>query len=130
MGYILNRDSFHEAVDKLREEYLVYAPTLKKGEGTFSEIDVVRYDEIGSAEELELSLRSDYSFKEVLLPLSQTLFYFTEDEVTEAKLEEEKFSYFFEVVMYTASSGLMKSICTTGYPTTTMTKSVKMLSLL
>ncbi len=94
MGYILNRDSFHEAVDKLREEYLVYAPTLKKGEGTFSEIDVVRYDEIGFAEELELSLRSDYSFKEVLLPLSQTLFYFTEDEVTEAKLEERKILIF------------------------------------
>lgn len=33
--------------------------------------------------------KSDYSYKEILLPLSETLFYFTEKEVKEADPKEK-----------------------------------------
>ena len=54
---------------------------LKKG--AFSDTDLVRYGRITSPEEIVLDRKSRFSPKEVLLPISQTLFYFTEDKVTE-----------------------------------------------
>ena len=45
----------------------------------FSDTYCVRYGEIQSVNEIIFDEKSQYSFKEVLLPVSQTLFYFTED---------------------------------------------------
>jgi anaerobic sulfite reductase subunit A len=54
------------------------------GDGTFTHIDTIRYGEITDLAEIEFAEKSDYSFKEVLLPISETLFYFTESEMKEA----------------------------------------------
>lgn len=63
----------------LAKSYDIFAPVLKKGEGCFSDTDVVRYDKVTSLSEIEWSAKSDYSFKEALLAINETLFYFTED---------------------------------------------------
>ncbi len=42
-----------------------------------------------SIEEVVFDEKSDYSYKEILLPLSETLFYFTEKEVKEADPKEK-----------------------------------------
>lgn len=63
----------------LAKIYDIFAPVLKKGEGCFSDTDVVRYDKVTSLSEIEWSAKSDYSFKEALLAINETLFYFTED---------------------------------------------------
>lgn len=84
MGYVLKREGLDDALAALSKDYLLYAPVRKVGEGRFTDVDVVRYDFVTSASELELDAKSDYSFKELLTPLSKTLFYFTEDEVHEA----------------------------------------------
>ncbi len=84
MGYVLNTEAFNEVLQKLGESYRLYAPVRKVGEGRFTDTDVVRYDFIHSFEEMELEAKSDYAFKELLTPLSQTLFFFTENETKEA----------------------------------------------
>ncbi|MEE8703927.1 MAG: anaerobic sulfite reductase subunit AsrA [Olsenella sp.] len=85
MGYVLSADGFDQVIRELGETYRLWAPVLKRGEGRFTDTDVVRYDFVDSADQIELGQRSDYSFKELLTPLSQTLFYYTEDEVTVPK---------------------------------------------
>jgi anaerobic sulfite reductase subunit A len=84
VGYVLDREGFSGLLEKLNESFRLYGPVTKKGEGRYTDVDVVRYDSITAAEDLELENKSDYSFKELLTPLSETLFFFTENEVKEA----------------------------------------------
>ena len=84
MGYVFSLDGFDRAISELRKQYKIYAPVRKVGEGRFADTDVIRYDYVDSIEEMELEERSDYSFKDILLPLSETLFFFTEDEIKES----------------------------------------------
>ena len=63
MGYVLTRDGFDELIAKLGETYRIYAPVLKKGEGRFTDVDVVRYDFVASGSEMELEKKSDYPAK-------------------------------------------------------------------
>lgn len=88
MGYRLTRDDFAQVIHRLSGQYRIYAPVLKKGAGRFTDTDVVRYDFVTDADEIELTKKSDYAFKEFLTPLSETLFYFTESKVAEAELPD------------------------------------------
>ena len=89
MGYLLSKDSFADVMAELGKTYRLFAPVVKEGEGRFKDTDVIRYDFITSADELELEKKSDYAFKEFMLPMSETLFYFTEDHVKEADLDQK-----------------------------------------
>ena len=89
MGYSLSTGQLETLFEKLAKEYDIYAPVKKKGEGTFSDIDVIRYDTVRDYREIEWDTRSDYSFKEALLPINETIFYFTEDETTVPKGPEK-----------------------------------------
>ena len=84
MGYVFSGKSFSEVTARLQEKYRIYAPVVKKGAGRYTDTDVVMYEEIGKAEEIELKRKSDYAFKEFLNPLSETLFFFTENEAKAA----------------------------------------------
>ncbi|ATD54524.1 anaerobic sulfite reductase subunit AsrA [Clostridium chauvoei] len=94
MGYKLNLENFNIALKELSKEYKIYAPKVLEGKGTFSDTDIVRYGEISKIEEIEFEKKSQFSYKEVLLPITQTLFFFTEDEVKEAKVEEKSLLIF------------------------------------
>lgn len=63
--------------------------SVLKNKGTFSDTDMIRYGEIDRLEEVEFNKKSYFSPKEVILPITQTLFYFTEDEVIEPKVDEK-----------------------------------------
>ncbi|MDD5922154.1 MAG: anaerobic sulfite reductase subunit A, partial [Eubacteriales bacterium] len=84
MGFVYSKEEFNRVIAALREKYKIFAPVRKVGEGRFTDTDVIRYDYIDRIEDAELNTRSDYSFKEILMPLSETMFYFTEDEIREA----------------------------------------------
>ena len=86
MGYVLDKEGFSDLVSALLKDYRIFAPVLKKGAGRFTDVDCVIYDEIKDASEIELEKKSDYASKEFLTPLSETLLYFTEEEVKEADL--------------------------------------------
>ena len=94
MGFVFSRDGFAEVIRQLGSRYRIYALVLKKGEGRFTDTDVVRYDYVKNFDEIELEKRSDYSFKEILLPVSGTLFYFTEDKVTEPEMDDREILVF------------------------------------
>lgn len=85
MGYLLTQ----EAADKLfavwSRDNLIYAPKRFLGGATFSDLDCIRYGQVETAAEIVFDEKSDYSFKEILLPLSETLFFFTEKQVKEAE---------------------------------------------
>lgn len=84
MGYKLSKKSVNDIIKDLSKEYVIYAPKLFEGQGTFSDTDRVRYGEINTIDEIVFDKKAEYSYKEVLLPISQTLFYFTEDSIKEA----------------------------------------------
>lgn len=80
MGTRLTKAAADTIFQSLARKYDVFAPVLKVGEGCFSDTDIVRYEKVSSLDEIEWNKKSDYSFKEVLLSINETLFYFTEDQ--------------------------------------------------
>ena len=94
MGLIMARANFNEVLEELAKKYVIYAPKKYEGEGTFSDTHRVRYGEIKCIEEIEFNEKSSFSYKEVLLPITQTLLFFTETEVKEASMNEQNLLIF------------------------------------
>ena len=87
MGNLFNIKTASCLLEKLQKEYDVYGPKRFPGDGCFSDTVTVRYGILNSLEELVWDMKSDYSFKETLLPISDTIMYFTESST---KLPEPK----------------------------------------
>jgi anaerobic sulfite reductase subunit A len=83
VSYCLTTSGVNELFQKLNDNYRIFAPKCFVQGGKFSDTDCIRYGEIQSVEEIVFDKKSSFSFKEVIFPISQTLFYFTEDTVTE-----------------------------------------------
>ena len=94
MGYQLVKADAKKLFGQCAGQWDVYAPKRMEGEGCFSDTDVVRYGRVYSLEEIEWEKKSDYSFKEVLLPINETLFYFTEEETSVPKGPEKEILVF------------------------------------
>jgi anaerobic sulfite reductase subunit A len=84
MGYQTSLEKMNAIFSDLSKDYTIYAPKRFVGDGTFVHLDTIRYGEITDLSQIEFREKSQYSFKEVLLPISETLFYFTENEMKEA----------------------------------------------
>jgi anaerobic sulfite reductase subunit A len=80
MKISLNNEAFNNGLELLKENYRIFAPKIFKNEGRFSDTDLVKYNEINSIEEICFDKKSEFSPKEVILPMTQTMFYFTEKE--------------------------------------------------
>jgi anaerobic sulfite reductase subunit A len=94
MGYKFLGSDFDNKLKELQQKYKIYAPVLMAGKGNFSDTDSVRYAEIKSIYDIEFNKKANFSAKEVVLPITQTLFYFTEDSYIEPKLEEKEILLF------------------------------------
>lgn len=94
MGFRVNLESLNKAFSELRKEYRIYAPTVIEGDGRFSDTNMVRYGEVSTVEEIEFEKKAQFSYKEVLLPIRQTLFFFTEKECKEPDVDEKKILIF------------------------------------
>ncbi|MBS5607597.1 MAG: anaerobic sulfite reductase subunit AsrA [Enterocloster asparagiformis] len=90
MGYQLQIEDMKRLFDRWKADYTLLGPRRMAGEGMYSDTDVIRYGELENWEDLEWNQRSHYSFKEAVLPITQILFYFTEETVTEAQAERRK----------------------------------------
>lgn len=55
---------------------------------------MIKYDKINTVEEIEYMDKSDFPAKEVLSPITESLFYFTEDEYIESKAAGKKLLIF------------------------------------
>lgn len=85
MGYTLTAAQANQVLAALRKDYTVYAPKRFRNQGRYSATDIIRYDEVERWEDIVWDVKSDYPAKEVLTPIQQALFYFTEDEYRESK---------------------------------------------
>lgn len=94
MGYQLSKQDADILLAKLSQQYDIFAPVLMAGTGCFSDTDVIRYEKISSLDEIVWDKKSDYSFKETLLHINETLFYFTEDQTTVPKGPEKELLIF------------------------------------
>lgn len=90
----MSTQNFNETLKNLQKEYKVYAPVSIPFKGTYSDTDLVRYNQIKSIEEVEFNKKSNFSPKEIVLPITQTLFYFTEDAYIEPSIDDKKILIF------------------------------------
>lgn len=94
MGYQLSKEKANEIFHQWSEKYDIFAPVVKEGEGCFSDTDIIRYEKVSCLDEIEWNKKSDYSFKEILLAINETLFYFTEDQTIVPKGPEKEILIF------------------------------------
>ncbi len=85
MGYSLTPAQADEVLGALRRRYCVYAPRRFPNQGRYSGVDVVRYAPVERFADIVWRQKSDYPVKEVISPIQQALFYFTEDEYRASK---------------------------------------------
>ena len=90
----LDKCSFNKGLDKLKLEYKILAPVTTPFKGTYSDTDLTKYEEIEKIEEIELNKKSNFSVKEVILPINQILFYFTEKEFKISDIDDKKLLVF------------------------------------
>lgn len=90
----LDSSKFNEGLNYLKKDYKIFAPVLIPFKGTFSDTDMIRYKEVNAFEEMEFAQKSNFSPKEVVLPINQVLFYFTEKEFKESDLDDKKILIF------------------------------------
>lgn len=90
----LNRASFNQGLELLKSEYKILAPVTKPYKGVYSDTDLTKYEEISSIDEIEFNKKSNFSPKEVILPITQTLFYFTEKEYKTSDIDDKKLLIF------------------------------------
>lgn len=90
MGYNLSFQEVNTLFEDLKKEYKIYAPKRFKNQGRYSDTDIIKYDEVSTVEEIEFKEKSHYPVKEVITPITQTLYYFTEDEFRESSIGHNK----------------------------------------
>ena len=94
MGYKVSFDEVNQIFADLSSEYEIWAPKRFPGKGRYSDTDIIRYDKVKTVEEIVFDEKSDFPAKEVLSPITEPLFYFTEDEYRESKVTSKKLLIF------------------------------------
>ena len=90
----LDRANFDKGLGLLKSKYKILAPVTTPYKGVYSDTDLTKYEEINSIEEIEFNKKSNFSPKEVILPITQTLFYFTEKEYKTSDIDDKKLLIF------------------------------------
>lgn len=89
MGIQTSKKAFDQVLSLWNEKYVVYGPKTFVDAGAFSDTDQVRYDVISSFDEIVFNEKTHFSFKEVMLPIVQSMFFFTEDDIKEAEKNDQ-----------------------------------------
>jgi len=90
MGWKLTNTAFNDLIVRLQAEYTILGPKRFEKRGRFSDTDLIRYDEVDYIEDIVWKKKSTFSPKEVVFPITQTLFYFTEEEFREPWMDDKK----------------------------------------
>lgn len=69
----LSHEEAQRALDALRQDYTVYAPTAFAGEGRYHDTDSIRYGEITRFDQIEYAHKAQCSIKELFLPIRHTI---------------------------------------------------------
>lgn len=87
-------EKFDQIISDLRDKYKVIAPISIPYAGTYSDTDVIRYEEVKSIKDIEFDRKSQFTAKDVVMPCTETLFYFNEDEFKIPSIDERKILVF------------------------------------
>lgn len=94
MGWKFTKTTFDDLFVRLNADYTILAPKRFVKRGRFSDTDIIRYDEVNKPDDIVWNEKSTFSPKEAVFPITQTLFYFTEEEFREPRPEEKQFLIF------------------------------------
>ncbi len=83
--YRLGADALRALFAHLGERYDIFAPVRIASGGRYAQTDTINYRQVHRYDEIEWRERSTFPMKEVLTPISQTLYYFAEDRFQESK---------------------------------------------
>lgn len=86
----LSVGEFDEIMNNIKEKYRMFAPVLIPYAGQYSDTPVVRYEEVSSIKDIEFNRKSQFTAKEVVMPVTETLFYYNEDNYTIPSIDERK----------------------------------------
>jgi anaerobic sulfite reductase subunit A len=90
MGYKLSIDQFNTFLDGLKTVYDVYGPAVDPDKGNYSDTDRVTYRKISRFDDLKLKQKSFFSPKEVLFPIREPLFHFSDDSIRVPDIDIKK----------------------------------------
>ena len=90
MSYKMSTENFDLLVKELSKSYKIYAPKRFLKAGRYSDTDIIKYDRINTAQEIEHKEKSDYAAKEVLSPITETVLYFTDGDYKESRIVDER----------------------------------------
>ena len=85
---------FDDIIKNISDRYKVIAPVSIPYAGQYSDTDVIRYEEVKSIKEIEFDRKSHFTAKEVVMPVTETLFYYNEDEYKIPSIDERKMLVF------------------------------------
>ncbi|PRX28962.1 anaerobic sulfite reductase subunit A [Orenia metallireducens] len=94
MSYAVSIEKMDKVLKELKKKYRVYAPIRFEKRGRYSDTDLIRYAEIDSVKDVVYNEKSDFSPKEVIHPITQTLFHFTEYEYRESQIDDKEILIF------------------------------------
>lgn len=89
-SYKLSIDAMDNILNSMKDQYKIYAPKKFVQGGSPGKDYVIRYGEIDSINEVIHDEKSDFSPKEIIHPVMQTLLKFENNEVVESKLDDER----------------------------------------
>jgi anaerobic sulfite reductase subunit A len=114
LGYRYTAAAINQLLESLRKNHEVYAPTLLKGRGKFSDTDLIGYAEISKIEDVVFNQKSYFSPKETFYPMTQRLFYFAESEFKESVADEKDIIVFLRACDIQAVERLDKVMIENG----------------
>lgn len=94
MSYKVQNNDFNLLLEKWSKEYEIYAPVRITAGGRFSDTDNIRYEKIKKVEDIEYEEKSTFSAKEILFPVTETMFNIQKEKLTEPEYIEKKYLVF------------------------------------
>jgi anaerobic sulfite reductase subunit A len=80
MGYQLTIKQFNDYIKSLSKDNDIYGTVSFENNGKYSDTTLTRYEQVSSFEQMDFSKKSNYSPKEVYLPMRETLFTFVNQD--------------------------------------------------
>ncbi|WOO87893.1 anaerobic sulfite reductase subunit AsrA [Mollicutes bacterium LVI A0039] len=80
----LSYNQFVSNINTLNKDFRFFGPVRHEKRGRYSDTDLVYYEVVDDFNQLDFSVKSDFSAKEIATPLNQTLFHFANGELIEA----------------------------------------------
>lgn len=81
----LSKEDFEKVFLSLKEEFDIFGPVIKNGEGIYTDTDICVYEKITEFKQLSFKNRTYFSAKETAFPVSETTFEFFDNGLQEKR---------------------------------------------